>query len=48
MSDRAAYKKVNKDHWPDFKHKARETRKNKKITNRMTRRKKKQEVREDE
>ena len=44
MPDRAAYKKQDKSHWPDFKHKPKSTRENKKITNRMARRKKKQEV----
>ena len=47
MPNRAAYKKQDKSHWPDYKHKPKSTRENKKITNRMTRRKKKQEVRRD-
>ena len=48
MSDRAAYKKQDKSHWPDCKHKPKSTRENKEITNRMTRRKKKQEMSEDD
>ena len=48
MTDRADYKKQDKSHWPDFKHKPKSTRENKKITNRMTRQKKKQDVSEDD
>lgn len=47
MADRAAYKKQDKSHWPNVKHKPKSTQENKKITNRMTRRKKKQEVSEN-